>query len=53
MTDAPPRCPSLLGTSPVSAEDYCLLLEELLLGFHEREPVVVNSGELLCLEGLR
>lgn len=44
LTDAPSRCPSVLVTSPVSAGDYCLLLEELLLGFREREPVVVNSG---------
>lgn len=40
-------------TSPVSAGDYHLPLEELLLGFREHEPVVVNSGELLCLEPLR
>lgn len=52
LTDAPSRCLSILVTSPVPAGDYCLPLEELLLGIRECELVVVNSGKLLCLERL-
>lgn len=47
------RCTfSILLTSPVSTGDYCLPLEEMLLGSQEREPVVVDSRKLLCLERL-